>query len=62
MKRKVGIAGTEKFDFFYNGNDSKKLTFISESSKSSNVSLHLTEAIVYLIFVNFGTPLHFLSL
>ena len=39
MKRKVGIAGTEKFEFFYNGNASKKLTFISESSKSSNVSL-----------------------
>ena len=39
LKRKVGIAGTEKFEFFYNGNASKKLTFISESSKSSNVSL-----------------------
>ena len=70
----MGIAGTEKINFFDKDNASKKLTFISESSKSSHASLlkekdighstflHLTEAIAYLIFVNFGTPPHFFSL
>ena len=38
-KREVGIAGTEKFNFFNKDNASKKLTFISESSKSSHASL-----------------------
>ena len=39
-KREVGIAAArEKFNFFNKDNASKKLTFISESSKSSHASL-----------------------